>query len=311
LALGLTDDTRSTIITFAQISAILSTSYSFTDTQMVNGQYPFGTSGINGRGLLDAESPQRFGRVLAGPGRGQLAAVVAHDNTSYTFDRAFVDVDDTSLVIIEFGPWLQQTNGNKLSISDYLTKGNLNVGIDGLLQHGLLVQGALVDVDGQESPDALSPSREFFPFNDVAYGVGGKLTEIGRFEFGRGSDGGPVAVAAGDESAILEVDEDSSLQGWSEVNQGLPVGDSTFDLLKWDGATYTSILGATVITIPDGNHDKVIFSSAFRLGLDLKLVKGDLLKCVCLTVGGTPPTSPVIRVFAGLPLPRTIDGTSA
>ena len=87
------------------------------------------------------------------------------------------------------------------------------------------------------------------------------------------------------------------------------VGDSTFDILKWDGAAYTSILGVNVITIPAGTSNKISLSTAFK-ALNLAVAVGDLFKCICLTVGGTPPTSPVVRLYWGTPTPVAIN-TSA
>jgi hypothetical protein len=277
----------------------------FVDEKMVNGEFPLGTA-------RDRES---FAIVLDGPGKGQLVPVTSHDNTSYQFGEALIEVTEDSIVSIVFSPVLQTADGPTISVSDYGTQGSEAANILGLLEHGVLIQGLLINKDGGASPDNLSPAREFFVFKDVSYGQSGDLQEIARLEFGRGSDGGDAAVGVGDLSALIDIDEDVVLQGWRILNKGLPVGDSTFDIMRKPAGSspdtaYTSLLGSNLIVVPDGVHDTVIFSSAFAAGIELTLKKGDIIYAVCLSVGATAPISPVIRVFAGLPLATSIDGTT-
>ena len=109
----------------------------------------------------------------------------------------------------------------------------------------------------------------------------------------------------------------ASFQAYSIPNKGNPVGDTTIDRLrKPAGSTpdtpYVSLLGGSLITIPAGVHDTVILSTQFAAdGVDLALAQGDIIYAQCISTGATPPTSPVIRVYAGLPLPVTIDGTQS
>lgn len=264
----------------------------FTDPGMFNGLFWLGTYGAAGF--------EQIGRVIEGRGKGQTRRVTGHDDTSYTFDPGFDDVDATSILIIEFAEWLQTANGDALSITDLLQSGTLVMGLDGLLGKGLLVQGVIVSSDKVESPDDRSEVREFFPFDDVSYGVGGELQLALEVEFGRGSDGGPAAIAVDDISSIREFLVGGFFQGVSVVNEGLPVGDSTIELQKQDGpglSTYTTIM---TLTIPDGTHDTVIYKSAFDLALeDLTVEVGMLCKVHVATVGATPPLSPVVKIYVG------------
>lgn len=306
-ALGLSDSTRGTIITFAQIADVLGTT-SFTDPGMVNGQY--------GSGIGDVGTLALQGRILAGSGARQISKVASNTNIGYSFVAPFANVDQTSLIVIEFEPWLGSTDGAQLKIASYGEQGDLNVPVPGLLERGYLVQVCCVDVDGSESPDALNPSREFFGFNDVSFGVGGQLQEVARLEFGRGSDGGPAPVAPGDMTALIEIDDTTQLQAYSILNQGKPTGASTFDLVRKPAGSdpdtpYVSLLGGNLITIPDGVHDTVILSAQFAADVILQLTKGDIIYSLCVTIGSVAPLSPVLRVYAGLPLPVTIDGTQS
>lgn len=250
-------------------------------------------------------------RIIWGPGRGQTRPIVFNDKTGFLFDKPMFGVDVTSVPIIEFPTWVRQVDYNQIDNSNYNTLGQFQFPISDMLEQGLVVQAIPVMKDGKESTDFYAITRDLFVFSD-SFGIGGK-TLGARIEFGRGDNGGGVPVNVGDISAIIAAQHGGFLQGWDIVNQGpvAPVGDSTFDLLRYDPntLTYVSILGGNFITIPAGSMDKVIFSSAFLAGLNLAVTVGpvpDLFMVKCLTVGSTPPVSPVVNLYWGDPLPTSI-----
>ena len=171
----------------------------FYDLGMINGQFPSGTP------VADAGQPGSrvgtIGRIIAGPGRGQTRKVIQYGPQYYLFDSPFVGVDQTSLIGIEFPAWIHQVDGPDIDNASILNQQAIPVVVSDLLEHGLIVQGVIVDSSGNESTDQLSPTRETFMFGDTAFGFGG-LQLGARFEFGRGDSGGGVAVAVNDVSAI-------------------------------------------------------------------------------------------------------------
>lgn len=107
------------------------------------------------------------GRIIAGTGRGTTANVVSNTATSYTFDAPML-MDSTSVLIIEAAAWYPVVDTLVPANVDPAVTQTVTLPVINYEKTSLLVEGVLVDQNGNESPDGDSFVRMLY-----LYGNGG------------------------------------------------------------------------------------------------------------------------------------------
>lgn len=134
------------------------------DTQIINGRYP--------TGLIPSPDPRdNVGQriyIIAGTGAYQSRLVTANSDHVYTVDRPWdVLPDATSIWIVCMNSWPYQGETSAANSSQFGQVSSATVVVDNLLNQAVLVGGFMVDVNGNESPEDLTPLIETFTYGEL------------------------------------------------------------------------------------------------------------------------------------------------
>jgi hypothetical protein len=109
-------------------------------------------------------------RVLANTGQGQLPSkITSNTATSISFQPALT-MDETSVWVIEGPGWLWQQDVSVIQNLDPTKPTTITIPTTNYIDQPLLIEGFLVDVNGNESPEGDGPIRE-----EWIYGSAGNI----------------------------------------------------------------------------------------------------------------------------------------
>jgi hypothetical protein len=141
------------------LEAEAATDYTIQDTGIVNGLYPSGM-------ITDSEAGYLI-RIIAGKGRGQLRRIETNTSDTWMIDEPWEVVPDiSSKFIVEVPTWEYFAESTRAEVRQPDINTTLRLIADNMIRQTILVTGIVVDVDGNESPERLSPMRMIYMFGE-------------------------------------------------------------------------------------------------------------------------------------------------